>query len=169
MHPPVLEVIFSLDIGAFGLSLRRTPLDLRLKGSKFSWGRRVKRVCVWCVSHLQPCGLQLTRFLCPWTSPCKNTGVGCHALLQGSSWPRDQTLVSCIAGGFWATRAGQQRLNPRSLQAHVENRTVDQELKKTELGVKLSIQLPKRTPSSPPPWGLHLHLPLKGTPSWAWS
>ena len=80
-------------------------------------------------------------------SPSKNTGVGCHALLQGifltqglnpglphcrwilyhlshqgsprilewvayyfsrgSSWPRNQTRVSCIAGGFfisWATR-----------------------------------------------------------------
>ena len=24
-----------------------------------------------------------TRLLCPWDSPGKNTGVGCHALLQG--------------------------------------------------------------------------------------
>ena len=24
-----------------------------------------------------------TRLLCPWNSPSKNTGVGCHALLQG--------------------------------------------------------------------------------------
>jgi len=39
-------------------------------------------------------------------SPSRNTGVGCHALLQGSSQPRDQTQVSHIAGGFftfWAT------------------------------------------------------------------
>ena len=28
-------------------------------------------------------GLQPARFLCPWDSPGKNTGVGCHALLQG--------------------------------------------------------------------------------------
>ena len=28
-------------------------------------------------------GLQLTRLLCPRDSPGKNTGVGCHALLQG--------------------------------------------------------------------------------------
>ena len=27
-------------------------------------------------------GLQPTRFLCPWDSPGKNTGVGCHFLLQ---------------------------------------------------------------------------------------
>ena len=28
-------------------------------------------------------GLQPARLLCPWNSPGKNTGVGCHALLQG--------------------------------------------------------------------------------------
>ena len=40
-------------------------------------------------------------------SPGKNTGVGCHALLQGISQPRDQTQVSHIAGRVftvWATR-----------------------------------------------------------------
>ena len=42
----------------------------------------------------------------------KNTGVGFQALLQGSSQPRDQTQVSCIAGRFsttWATREAQLR------------------------------------------------------------
>ena len=34
---------------------------------------------------LQPHGLQPSRLLCPWGSPGKNTGVGCHALLQGIS------------------------------------------------------------------------------------
>ena len=32
---------------------------------------------------LQPYGLQLSRFLCPWDSPGKNIGVSCHFLLQG--------------------------------------------------------------------------------------
>ena len=32
---------------------------------------------------LQPCGPQPIRLLYLWTSPGKNTGVGCHALLQG--------------------------------------------------------------------------------------
>ena len=32
---------------------------------------------------LQPHGLQPTKFLHPWDSPGKNTGVGCHFLLQG--------------------------------------------------------------------------------------
>ena len=31
---------------------------------------------------LQPHRLQPGRLLCPWDSPGKNTGVGCHALLQ---------------------------------------------------------------------------------------
>ena len=44
-------------------------------------------------------------------SPDKNTGVGCHALLPGSSRPRDWTQVSRTAGGFftiWATREVQE-------------------------------------------------------------
>ena len=42
-----------------------------------------------CVSHsvvsnsLQPRGVKPTRLLCPWDSPGKNIGAGCHALLQG--------------------------------------------------------------------------------------
>ena len=45
-------------------------------------------VCLVCASHsavpdsLQPHGLAPTRLLCPWDSPGKNTGVGCHSLLQ---------------------------------------------------------------------------------------
>ena len=34
---------------------------------------------------LRPHELQPTRLLCPWNFPGKNTGVGCHALLQGIS------------------------------------------------------------------------------------
>ena len=32
---------------------------------------------------LQPYGLYRSRLLCPWDSLGKNTGVGCHFLLQG--------------------------------------------------------------------------------------
>ena len=32
---------------------------------------------------LHPYGLQPARLLCPWNSPDKNPGVGCHTLLQG--------------------------------------------------------------------------------------
>ena len=42
-------------------------------------------------------GLQPSRFLCPWNSPGRNTGVGCITLSRGSFSPRDRTQVSCIA------------------------------------------------------------------------
>ena len=34
-------------------------------------------------NSMWPHGLVPTKLLCPWNSPSKNTGVGCHALLQG--------------------------------------------------------------------------------------
>jgi len=46
-------------------------------------------VCVYVLSclslshSLQPYVLQPARLFCPWDSPGKNTGVSCHALLQG--------------------------------------------------------------------------------------
>ena len=43
---------------------------------------------------LRPHGLQSTRLLCPWDSPGKNTGVGCHVLLQGIF--QTQGLNSCL-------------------------------------------------------------------------
>ena len=55
----------------------------------------------------EPHGLSLTRLFCPWDSPGKNTGVGCHFLPRGSSWLGDQTHISCIGRWFlycWATR-----------------------------------------------------------------
>ena len=35
-----------------------------------------------CPPLSDPIGLQFTRLLCPWDSPGKKTGVGCHVLLQ---------------------------------------------------------------------------------------
>ena len=58
------------------------------------------------VSHsLRLHGLQPARFLCLWNSLGKNTGVSIP-FSRGSSWPRDWTQVSFIAGRFftfWAT------------------------------------------------------------------
>ena len=45
--------------------------------------KSIKRACSVMSNSLQPYGLQPTRLLCLWDSPGKNTGVGCHALLQG--------------------------------------------------------------------------------------
>ena len=37
-----------------------------------------------CPTLCDPHGLQPTRLLCPWNSPGKSTGLGCHFLLQGT-------------------------------------------------------------------------------------
>ena len=58
----------------------------------------------WVVSDsLRPRGLQPAKLLCPWDFPGKSPRVGCDFLLQGISWPRDQTSISCLAGGFLTT------------------------------------------------------------------
>ena len=36
-----------------------------------------------CPTLCNPMDCSLTRLLCPWSSPGKNTEVGCHSLLQG--------------------------------------------------------------------------------------
>ena len=50
---------------------KRCPLSLIIVG-----------VCSDMCDSLQPQGLQPTRFFCVWDFPGKNTGVGCHFLLQ---------------------------------------------------------------------------------------
>ena len=47
---------------------------------------------------LRPRELYLSRLLCRWDSPCKNTGVGCHAPFQGIFLnQRDGTSISCVS------------------------------------------------------------------------
>ena len=46
--------------------------------------------------------------LCPWDSPGKNTGVGCHALLQGIFLTQGSNLSlmsPALAAGFFTTSA----------------------------------------------------------------
>ena len=49
----------------------------------------LRKLCVHACSvvsnSLQSRGLWPTRLICPWHSPGKNTGAGCHLLLQGIS------------------------------------------------------------------------------------
>ena len=46
---------------------------------------------------LRPHGLQPTRLHCPWNFPGKNTGAGCHFLLQGIFPTQGLTRISCIS------------------------------------------------------------------------
>ena len=55
---------------------------------------------------VQPYGLKPTRLLCPWNSPDKNPGVGCHALLQGiflTQGSNPSLMSPALAGGFFTT------------------------------------------------------------------
>ena len=56
-----------------------------------------------CPTLCDPPGWQPARFLCLWNYLGKNTGVGCHFLLQGIFLTQGLNHVSCVsalAGGF---------------------------------------------------------------------
>ena len=57
---------------------------------------------------LWPHGLQSTRLLCPWESPGKNTGVGCHFLLPGIFLTQElnpRLESPALAGSIFTTSA----------------------------------------------------------------
>ena len=55
-------------------------INLAWLHAKYEWSHSVVSDSLW--SH----GLEPTRLLCPWDSPGKNTGVGCHFLLQHAKY-----------------------------------------------------------------------------------
>ena len=70
-------------------------------------GLWVSEVARSCLTHCNSMDCSLTRFFRPWDFPGKNTGVGCHFLLQEIFPTQDWTQVSRIVGRcftVWATR-----------------------------------------------------------------
>ena len=66
-----------------------------------------------CLTLCDPMGCIVTRLLCPWNFPGKNTGVGCHSLLWGSSQPRNRTHVSRVScTGTWLLYQLSYRASP---------------------------------------------------------
>ena len=62
----------------------------------------VKKICVY-VWVTQSCPTLCARFLCPWNSPGKNTGVGCHFLPQNMyKWRRRVLLEASELWGLFA-------------------------------------------------------------------
>ena len=64
---------------------------------------KTHNLCIWgvcvcisvtksCLTLLRPYRMQPIRLLCPWDSSGKNTGVGCHFLLQGIFWTQALNL-----------------------------------------------------------------------------
>ena len=76
-------------------------------------------VCV-CVSHsvasnsLRSHGLWPARLLCSWNSPGKNTGVGCHVLLQGICLTQglNPGLLHCRQILYYPSHQGSPCLSP---------------------------------------------------------
>ena len=71
-------------------TIRTQTLVLR---DEHAWVREPQvRVTLTCLTGLWP-----ARLLCPWDSPGKSTGVGCHALLQGtfSTEGQNSHLLHC--------------------------------------------------------------------------
>ena len=82
-HALLLGIFLTRGLNPGPLNCRQILYYLRVQGSP----AQALSVCVLSRSvmsdSLQQHGLQPGRLLCPWDSPGKNTGVGCHALLQG--------------------------------------------------------------------------------------
>ena len=88
-----------------------TELKINFMSKRHMWGQQIllPHICKLCMhaKSLQSC-LTLCHPMdrsppgsCPWDSPGMCTGVGCHALLQGSSWHRDWTRISYVS---WISR-----------------------------------------------------------------
>ena len=87
---------------------------------------------------LRPHGLQPTRFLRPWDSPGKNTGLGCHLLLQCKKVEVKVKSLSCVQllGTPWAAAyqappsmgfSGQQYWSGVPLQRKPNRQAVNQQ------------------------------------------
>ena len=87
------------------------------------WLKVIDRI-MWCESgSLQPYRPESARLLCPWKSPGKNTGMGCHFLLQGISLTQGSNLyleyllhcrqiLYCLSPRMWKGYQGFQCKGP---------------------------------------------------------
>ena len=75
-----VQILTQPSIGHMASSLQSFSSSLQKECAFTSW-RAV--LCSVMSDSLWPRGLKPTRLLCPWGFSSKNTGVGCHALLQG--------------------------------------------------------------------------------------
>ena len=75
-----------------------------------------------CLTLLQPHGLEPTRLLCPWDFSDKNTGVGCHFLLQGIFLAQGSNL--CLlhwqVGSFPLNHQGSPECSPKEKKKFFE-------------------------------------------------
>ena len=80
-HEKGAEVLFfHMGAGPRGYSVCEKSYSCIVMRCQLSYCGLVPRSCL---TLLRSQGLQLTRLLCPWNFPDKDTGVGCHFLPQG--------------------------------------------------------------------------------------
>ena len=80
--PSVLHCASQVALVVKNLCRRRKRRGFNPWVRKLPWSRKWQPTPVFLLGESH--GLEPTRFLCPWKFPGKNTGVGCHFLLQGS-------------------------------------------------------------------------------------
>ena len=110
-HSVVLDSCDPVDCSPPGSSVRGILQARTLEWAAISFSNAWK--WKWSLSVVsdpqRPHGLQPPGLLCPWESPGKNTGAGCHTRLQGASRPRARAWVSCLpppsAGRLFTTSA----------------------------------------------------------------
>ena len=76
-----------------------------------------------CLTLCNLVALQPTRLLCPWNSPGKSTGVGCHFLLQENFLTQRPNSCPCIGRWIlycWATRKVHMTISVVHLLSHVQ-------------------------------------------------
>ena len=96
-QPTLCSPTPTLTLSLAWLHLIALELDcLEKEGRQWERGE-VARVLTHVWLFVTPWAIKPTRLLCPWNFPGKNTGLSCHLLLQGSSWPRGWTLISWVS------------------------------------------------------------------------
>ena len=110
-----------------------------LRNCNLSSNRKVKvKGCSVVSNSLRPHGLQPIRILCPWNSPGKNTGVGCHFLFQGI---------------FWTSGSNPCLLHCRQILYHLSHQgSFFQQRATRNIHQHISVALPGALVAAPPPF-----------------
>ena len=113
-HSPAEQRFCCFSILAF---VSEAPINICVL--VFMWTCLQLCVCLVASNSLWPHALKPAGFLCPWNFPGKNTGVGCHFLLQGDlSDPgiEPTSLASpALAGRFFTSSTTWEARFPTSL------------------------------------------------------
>ena len=100
------------------LSVKFKKREKSLSSKCCKWSEVKVLVTQLCLTLCDPMDLKPTRLLCPWNSPGKNTGVGCHSFLQAIFLTQGSNmgLLNCT----WILYHLSKRLNKYNIYVHRE-------------------------------------------------